>query len=180
MAGNFRRVCPRCVLGKMGAFGAALAEAALPKLTKRFVDALKPVTADTLYRDSDLKGFGLRAKPSGVLTWVVQYRNKAGRTRKLALGKVGVLTPEEARQQARNVLAGASMGEDPSADRHAERADLTIAQLVERYLADGPADKPAKKASSWEIDASNLRRHVVPILGSKSLSSVTCSGFSGP
>jgi hypothetical protein len=40
-------------------------------------------------------------------------------------------------------------GKDPSADRHAQRADLTIAALVERYLAEGPADKPAKKASSW-------------------------------
>lgn len=84
-----------------------------------------------------------------------------------------MLTPEEARKQARNALAGASKGEDPSADRHAERADLAIAQLVERYLADGPTDKPTKKASSREIDASNPRRHVVPILGSKSMSSVT-------
>jgi hypothetical protein len=58
----------------------------MPKLTKRFVDALKPVESDTLYRDDDLSGFALRAKPSGVMTWVVQYRNLAGRTRKLALG----------------------------------------------------------------------------------------------
>ncbi len=145
----------------------------MPKLTKRFVDALKPVTSDTLYRDADLKGFALRVKPSGVRTWVVQYRNKAGRTRKLALDKVGVLTPEEARQRARDALAAASKGGDPSADRHAERADLTVSELVERYLKDGPADKPTKKASSWTIDASNLRRHVVPILGRKSVSSVT-------
>ena len=145
----------------------------MPKLTKRFVDALKPVTSDTLYRDTDLKGFALRVKPSGIRTWVVQYRNKAGRTRKLALDKVGVLTPEEARQRARDALAAASKGGDPSADRHAERADLTVAELVERYLKDGPADKPAKKASTWTIDASNLRRHVVPILGRKSVSSVT-------
>ncbi len=61
----------------------------MPKLTKRFVDALKPVKRDTLYRDTDLKGFGLRVKPSGARTWLVQYRNRAGRTRKLALGKVG-------------------------------------------------------------------------------------------
>ena len=173
MAGNSRRVCPRCVPGQADPSGQLFAEAALPKLTKRFVDALKPVTTDTLFRDTDLKGFALRAKPSGVRTWVVQYRNKAGRTRKLALGKVGVLTPEEARQQAKDALAEASKGADPSADRHAERADLTVGELVERYLADGPADKPTKKASSWTIDASNLRRHVVPVLGRKSLSSVT-------
>jgi hypothetical protein len=60
----------------------------LPKLAKRFVDALKPVTTDTLYRDADLKGFALRVKPSCARTWVVQYRNSAGRTRKLKLGKV--------------------------------------------------------------------------------------------
>ena len=93
----------------------------MPKLTKRFVDALKPVTSDTLYRDSDLKGFGLRAKPSGARTWLVQYRNAAGRTRKLALGKVGVLTPEEARQRAAKALGEASGGADPSADRHVWR-----------------------------------------------------------
>ena len=51
-----------------------------------------------------------------------------------------------------------------------------MAQLVERYLADGPADKPTKKASTWETDTCNIRRHVVPILGSKSLSSVTTAG----
>ncbi|MCW5735428.1 MAG: integrase arm-type DNA-binding domain-containing protein, partial [Enhydrobacter sp.] len=145
----------------------------MPKLTKRFVDALKPVERDTLFRDTDLKGFGLRVKPSGVRTWVCTYRNAAGRTRKLALGKVGVVTPEEARQRAREALGGVAKGADPSADRHAKRADMTISDLVERYLQDGPADKPAKKASSWVTDASNLNRHVVPILGSKSLSSLT-------
>jgi hypothetical protein len=33
------------------------AEAALPKLTKRFVDSLAPESADTLYRASELPGF---------------------------------------------------------------------------------------------------------------------------
>jgi len=152
-----------------------LREAALPKLTKRFVDALKPVSRDTLYRDSDLTGFGLRAKPSGARTWVVQYRNSGGSTRKLALGKVGVLTPEEARQRARAALSAAAGGADPSANRHASRTDLTIAQLVDRYLEDGPTDKPAKKAATWATDGSNLRRHVVPVLGRKRLASLTPS-----
>ena len=103
---------------------------ALPKLTKRFVDALKPVASDTLYRDADLKGFALRAKPSGARAWVVQYRNKAGRTRKLALGRVGVLTPDEARQRARKALGRVAGGEDPSAPRSAARGAMTVADLL--------------------------------------------------
>lgn len=145
----------------------------MPKLTKRFVDGLKPVQRDTLYRDSDLAGFALRQKPSGVMTWVCQYRNSGGRTRKLALGRVGVLTPDEARQRARKALLSVSDGGDPSAARHERRKDLTIADLVDLYLKEGPADKPTKKASSWAIDGSNLRRHVVPLLGRRSLATVT-------
>lgn len=174
-------MCPRCVPSQ-GDLRIALAESALPKLTKRFVDALKPVAKDTLYRDSELKGFALRVKPPGpkapagshgAQTWVVQYRNKAGRTRKLKLGKVGTLTPDEARSEARIVLGKVDRGGDPSATRHAMRADVTISELVDKYLAEGPADKPTKKPSSWAADASNLRRHVVPLLGRRQLATLT-------
>src|ERR1700722_870606 len=111
-------------------------EAGLPKLTKRFVDALKPVTRDTLFRDDELAGFALRAKPTGVRTWVIQYRNSAGRTRKLALGRVGVLTPEEARKRARRALSDVADGGDPSANRNAARGAMTVADLCRDYLAD--------------------------------------------
>jgi integrase len=74
---------------------------------------------------------------------------------------------------ARDTLAKASKGKDPSADRHLPRADMTISELAERYLEEGPASKPAKKATSWASDASNLRRHVVPLIGRRQLSSLT-------
>ncbi|WIM10765.1 MAG: Integrase [Enhydrobacter sp.] len=137
------------------------------KLTKRFVDRLPPSAKDVIYWDSELPRFGLRVKPSGARTFIVQYRNSAGRTRKLALGRVGVLTPEEARQRARKALLGVADGADPSAERKAQREDLTVSEAVDLYLAEGPADKPQKKASSWAIDASNLRRHALPLLGSR-------------
>lgn len=145
----------------------------MPKITKRFIDQLKPTDRDVVLWDSEMARFGVRVKPTGAMTYLVQYRNSASRTRKLALGRVGVLTPEEARQAARKALAVVSGGGDPSADRHAQRMDLTIAELVERYLAEGPASKPAKKKTSWSADASNLRRHVVPLLGRRQLAALT-------
>lgn len=143
------------------------------KLTKTVVDGIKATDKDEVYWDAELPRFGLRVKPTGAKTFVVQYRNSAGRTRKLALGRFGVLTPEEARQRARKALLGVADGKDPSADRRAQRKDLLVSKLVELYLEEGPADKPQKKASSWAIDASNLRRHVVPLLGRKVASGLT-------
>jgi len=142
------------------------------------VDALKSVSRDTLYRDSELSGFALRAKPSGIATWVVQYRNSAGRTRKLALGRVGVLTPEEARQRARRALAKVADGEDPSASRNAVRGAMTVADLCRDYLADankgfvlGKAKRPKAKSTLMN-DKSRIESHVVPMLGRLSVSEV--------
>ena len=150
----------------------------MPKLTKRFVDALKPVERDTLYRDDDLSGFALRAKPSGARTWVVQYRNSAGRTRKLALGRVGVLTPEEARQQARKALGRVAAGEDPSATRNAARGAMTVADLCRDYLAAadkglvfGKGKRP-KAETTLATDRNRIVCHIIPQLGTLAVADV--------
>jgi integrase len=145
----------------------------MPKLTKRFVDGMKTGQRDVILWDDELPRFGLRVKPTGAKTFVLQYRNAQGRTRRLALGRVGELTPDQARAKAQRLRQSVRDGADPSAARHDARVDPTVAELVEQYLADGPADKPAKKASSWATDASNLRRHVVPILGRRHLATLT-------
>lgn len=151
----------------------------MPKLSKRTVDAIRPDPAgcDVFVWDSGdgaLKGFGVRMKPSGAASWLVQYRTKEGRTRRLAIGKLGVLTPDEARAIASDKLKEVAKGGDPSADRHrARREALTIAELADFYLAEGPAAKPNKKASSWAADRSNIERHVKPLLGRKLAASLT-------
>jgi integrase len=141
----------------------------LPKLSKRFVDGLKPVTRDTLYRDDDLTGFALRVKPSGAPTWVVQYRNSAGRTRKLAL----------ARQRARKALGRVADGEDPSATRNAKRGAITMADLCRDYMADadkglvlGKGRRP-KSETTLVSDRSRIACHIVPYLGTMSAADVS-------
>src|SRR5215472_10465844 len=150
----------------------------MPRLTKRVVDAIR---ADIGGRDifiwdggdGALKGFGVRMKPSGSASYIVQYRTREGRTRRLALGKLGVLTPDEARQQAAERLKHVALGGDPSAERHRAREALTVNELADLYLDEGSADKPNKRASSWATDRSNIERHVKPLLGRKLAKALT-------
>src|SRR4051812_41727001 len=151
----------------------------MPKLTKRVVDAIRPDPTrrtDVFTWDSGdgaIKGFGIRTKPSGVSSYLVQYRTKEGRTRRLVLGKVGVLTPDEARTLAGEKLKEVARGGDPSADRHVAREALTVSDLADLYVRNGPSEKPNKKASSWGADKSNIERHIKPLLGRKIAKSLT-------
>jgi integrase len=147
----------------------------MPKLSKRVVDAIRPDRAgrdvflwDT--GDGALKGFGVRMKPSGTASYIVQYRTAEGRTRRLAIGKVGTLTPDEARIEARDKLAAATKGADPSAERHAARAAMTVAELCDLHLAEA---KERVKASTLAMDRSRIERHVKPLLGRHAVRSLT-------
>ncbi len=71
--------------------------------------------------------------PSGKKTYLVQYR--AGRrTRRITIGQHGVLTAEEARTQAKQLLGDVARGSDPSADKQAKRRAPTVAGLCDRFL----------------------------------------------
>lgn len=142
----------------------------MPKLTKRVVDGLKSGSGggDTFVWDSEMRGFGIRLKPSGAATWLVQYRNAEGRTRRLAIGKVGTVTPDEARRIARGHLTAVAHGKDPSAARHALREAMTVAELCDLYLKDAKATGRVK-ASTLAMDKSRIERHVKPLLGHRAV-----------
>ncbi|MBW8727719.1 MAG: DUF4102 domain-containing protein, partial [Inquilinus limosus] len=58
----------------------------MPKLTKRIVDALQhDPRRDVFLWDTELRGFGVRAKPSGTKTFLIQYRNAERRTRRFVI-----------------------------------------------------------------------------------------------
>ena len=74
----------------------------MPKISKRAVDAASPDPARRYFLwDTELKGFGLLVLPSGVKSYVYQYGNQDGDSRRMTRGKPGPPHPERARQQGR-------------------------------------------------------------------------------
>ena len=104
-------------------------------LTKRVVDAAAPArTTDVLLWDEEVPGFGLRVKPNGLKSYVLQYRNAVGRSRRLTIGKHGVLTAEGARNEARRQRARVAEGFDPATARQQARQAENFEAFAQRYL----------------------------------------------
>ncbi|MEI9995650.1 MAG: tyrosine-type recombinase/integrase [Rhizomicrobium sp.] len=140
------------------------------KLTKRAVNDIKPSQTDQVVFDEELAGFGVRVKPSGARSWLIQYRNKHGRSRRYTIGAFSKFTPKEARKKATRLFVAISDGADPAHERGAARTAVTVAQLCDEYLAAG---KGRIKASTLLMDASRVERHVKPLLGSRAVASLT-------
>lgn len=145
----------------------------MPKLTKRTVDSAKPDPSrfQTLIWDCEIRGFGLRISPGGKKSYILQYRNAQGRSRRTTLGATSRLTAEQARKLARQRLSEVDHGEDPAEASREAREGLTVAGFAERYLERHA--RPKKKPSSVVLDERLLRLCILPALGSRKLADVT-------
>ena len=146
------------------------------RITKRLVDSLKPIGADHFVWDDTLIGFGVRVQPTGAKSYIVKYRAGSGRgapTRRVTLGRVGRLTPDEARALARKTLGAVAHGSDPAALRAAERRASTLRELADIFLAEHVEAK--RKRSTATHYRSLLEKVVLPALGSRKAEQVTTS-----
>jgi integrase len=134
------------------------------RLSKRSCDAaVAQGTGWSIVWDTELRGFGLRVLPSGTKTFVAFYRSQAGEKRLVSIARFGELTPDEARQQARKILADAVRGGDPAQERKRLRRALTVRQLSVLYLEEH--SRPHKR--SWRDDQQRFAKYIVPAWGSR-------------
>lgn len=145
------------------------------KIIKSAVDSLvaKDAAEVTLW-DSEIKGFGVRARCGGAKTYILHYRAGNGRNaplRKLTIGRHGSpWTPQTARVKAKRLLGLVASGEDPAIVRSAERRAMTVADLCDLYLAEGATHK---KPSTLKADRGRITHHIKPLLGKKPVEKLT-------
>lgn len=144
----------------------------MAKISKRVVDQAEPGAADYFIWDDELPGFGLRVFRSGKRSYLVQYR-AGGRSRRFTIGPHGVWTPETAKKEGRILLGRIAQGDNPAEERQLDHKAITIKELCALYVADlqaglilGKGGRP-KKATTIGTDTGRIRRHIVPLVGTR-------------
>ena len=99
--------------------------------TKRAVEALNyPDNGQVLYRDSVLRGLGVRVGTQSKVYFVEGQVNR--RTRRVTIGRADVIGVDVARKRAISILSEMSLGADPNERR--KRETLTLEQAFARFL----------------------------------------------
>ena len=128
-------------------------------LTVRSVDALKPTERSWIAWDDRLTGFGVRVQPTGLKSFIVNYRaGDGGRkapNRRVVLGRHGDMSVTEARGKARRMLAAAARGEDPAGRRRQQRS----MPVLERAFEDFMGVNPGRAAGTERLYREEFARH---------------------
>ena len=147
------------------------------RITKRMIDAIKPSDRDVFLWDSTLPGFGVRVKPAtnkrpnGTRTFVIQYRNVFGRSRRLALGQYGKITVDDARKLAQAAFAEIADKGDPAEERKITRAKPTFEAFAETFMTE--YSERRKKPRSVASDRRYIDKTLIPMLGTKRVAEIS-------
>lgn len=139
------------------------------KLGRRALANLPKVQKPTVFYDTELTGFGLKAFPSGALSWIVEYRPGAGgrgvSKRRMVLGNPKNVTPDEARTKAEGILAQVRLGGDPAATRSEARAAEDVRDLLTSFMDNHVRTK--RKPRTAKLFDGYINNHIDPALGTK-------------
>ena len=110
-----------------------------------------PAKGQVFVWDIDLPGFGVRTTPTGAKAWVVQFRVRGGKERRMVVGLCSKTPLEKARAAARTILSNADLGRDP-AEEWRDARDLK------------PETNPlfAEFAERWMVEVAGRRNRIPP------------------
>ena len=116
--------------------------------------------AERFFWDMGCRGFGIRALKSGRRSWLYQYRDEHGRTRRIVLGDVSAVTLENARDAARRTAATVAHGGNPSVERKKKRTAGAVLEIIDAYLHHAGE---RLRVRSYKETKRHLRVHAAPL-----------------
>lgn len=140
------------------------------RFTKTKVDALPHALTGKRdeYRDESLPGLWLRVSAAGVKTYAVLARKKGGALERITIGPANKLTPENAREKAKQIIADLATGVSHAAPARAKRGETNFAELLTDYLNSTTMKPRSLAAYEWLY-----KKHVETELGKRKLSEIS-------
>ena len=127
-------------------------------LTKRAVEALEASEKSFIAWDNKLTGFGVRVQPTGIKSFIVNYRaGDGGRkapNKRIVIGRYGRVTPEKARRLAQELLGRVAAGSDPAGDRSKAREMPRLAEAFDEYMKINP-NRTRKTVTNYRHNLQN-------------------------
>jgi integrase len=125
--------------------------------------------AREFYWDASLSGFGLMVTANGARSYVIQYRNAEGSSRRMTIN--GGKTLAAARREAKRKLGEVAGGGDPLSDKQKQRdarADTLRRVIEDEYFTDADV----KKLRSLYKKRGVFERYIFPVLGTRPVTEI--------
>jgi integrase len=130
------------------------------KLSDIFLKKLKPQARPFAVWDEKQRGLAVIVQPTGHKAWKCIYPFH-GRPRWYHIGAVAAINLADARKLASRVMFKVAEGNDPAAERKADRSKGTFEELATRYVE----EYAKRKNRSWQQADALVRRHLIPKWG---------------
>jgi integrase len=121
-----------------------------------------PAKGNRIVYDKIITGFGLRVTKAGAKAFILNYRTKGGRERRITIGSFPDWQTTAARDKAKELRRRINNGEDPLADIEAEREAPTVKELCKRFEDE---HLPRKRPGTVVDYKSMVARHILPHFG---------------
>jgi integrase len=142
------------------------------RLTDKIIAKLAtPASGNRISYDGTVAGFGIRITAGGARAFILNYRRKVdGRERRYTIGTFPNWSTTAAREEAKRLRRQIDVGADPVGELRARRAEPTMVDLADRFLAE---HVPRKRAATQRDYRQQLSVDILPVLGRMKVPSVT-------
>jgi hypothetical protein len=150
---------------------------AATKLTDTIAKQLPtPAKGNRITWDTQVAGFGCRVTAAESRSFLLNYRTRAGRSRRFTIGSFPDWSTGAARDEARNLKIRIDRGGDPLGEIKTSRSAPIVNDLCDRFVAEY---LPRKKPSTQHTYRLQIDNEIRPALGRLKVAEVTFSDTDG-